>query len=104
MIRVSPCAPALAAAALCAALAGCGKTGELQRPAPLFGKAAAPAQASDEGAERRDASRPLRTIDPRSQNLDPSPPRVNPLLGQSPDPLGTGPQGAMGNPYANPPR
>ena len=68
----------------------------------MFGKAPAPAQASDRDAERRESTRPVRTIDQRSQTLDPAPPRVNPLLGQNPDPLGTGPQGAMGNPYANP--
>lgn len=91
---------ALSSLALAAALSGCGQTGELQRPPPLFGsaKAAAPADQTD----RQDASQPVRTIDPRSRNLDPAPPRVNPLLGQSPDPLGPAPQGAMGNPYADP--
>ena len=93
----------LSGLALAAALAGCGQTGELQRPPPLFGQARAePPPPVDEETGRRDASQPLRTIDPRSQNLDPSPPRVNPLLGQNPDPAGPGPQGAMGSPYADP--
>jgi predicted small lipoprotein YifL len=94
---------ALPALALATALAGCGQTGELQRPPPLFGKAkAAPATTADQSSDQQDASQPVRTIDPRSNSLDPRPPRVNPLLGQSPDPLGSAPQGAMGNPYADP--
>ena len=91
---------ALAGLALAAALAGCGKTGELQRPPPLFGRASATPQ--DQARERQDPSQPVRTIDPRSQHLDPSPPRINPLPGQNPDPTAPGPQGAMGSPYANP--
>ena len=91
---------ALAGVALAAALAGCGKTGELQRPPPLFGRAKA--TTPEDSAQRQDAARPVRTIDPRTQHLDPSPNRVNPLPGQSPDPTAPGPQGAMSSPYATP--
>jgi hypothetical protein len=87
------------AAALAAALAGCGKVGELQRPAPLFGRApvgAAQAQASENAAS------PVRTIDPRDELLNPAPPRSVEIPGQSPDPIAPGPQGALPDPYANP--
>lgn len=91
----------LPALALAAALAGCGQTGELQRPPPMFGSAK-PATAPADQGETQSTAQPMRTIDPRSNNLDPAPPRVNPLLGQSPDPIAPGPQGAMGDPYADP--
>jgi hypothetical protein len=89
------------AAALAGALAGCGKVGELQRPAPLFGRApAGAAQAQAQPAQ--DASSPVRTIDPRSEFLNPAPSRSVEIPGQSPDPIAPGPQGALPDPYANP--
>ena len=42
-------------------LAGCGKTGELERPAPMFSKAAPPTPEE----KPQDPSRPVETIDPR---------------------------------------
>lgn len=91
------------AAALAAPLAGCGKTGELQRPKPLFGHApkASSAQAGQTGPSE-DASRPVNTIDPRDEINNPAPPRVIQIPGQSPDPIAPGPQGVLPDPYANP--
>lgn len=56
-------------AATAAALVGCGKTGELQRPAPLFGKPMGPAVDQKRGTY--DPSRPINTIDPRDEAIDP---------------------------------
>jgi hypothetical protein len=80
------------------AVAGCGKTGELQRPAPLFGHPAAGAQ----GQQGREPSRPVDTVDPRNAAITPAPPRTNPLEGTSPDPTASGPPTALPDPYANP--
>jgi hypothetical protein len=90
---------ALAAGA--AALAGCGKTGELQRPAPLFGRApsAAPAPGSQPG---QDATRPVETIDPRDMINNPGPSRTVQIPGMAPNPTAVAPQGALPDPYANP--
>jgi hypothetical protein len=87
------------AAALCALVAGCGKTGELQRPAPLFGMATTNAPpATDEN----DPSRPVNTIDPRNTLDNPGPSRTTEIPGQAPNPIAPGPQGALPDPYANP--
>jgi hypothetical protein len=87
------------AAALCALVAGCGKTGELERPAPIFGRASttAPPPTGD-----NDATRPVRTIDPREGLDNPGPSRTIEIPGQSPNPIAPGPQGALPDPYANP--
>jgi len=107
MSRPTPArALALAAAVAGAAtLGGCGKTGELQRPAPLFGHAHAGATtATVKDRRAQDPSRPVTTIDPRDAVLDPGPSRSVPIEGQSPDPIGPGPRGALPDPYANPQR
>lgn len=49
-------------------------------------------------------NQPTGTIDPRDQNAAPAPPRTAPIQGQAPNPFGTAPQGALPDPYANPPR
>ena len=82
-------------------LAGCGKTGELQRPQPLFGHPKASSDA-DQNTRSEDPSRPVRTIDPRDQAIDPAPPRSAPIEGQSPDPTASGPPTAFPDPYNNP--
>ena len=93
----------LAAAAV--ALAGCGKTGELQRPGPLFGQGRNTTKDADEQVRQaQDPSRPVNTVDPRNQITDPAPSRTIPIDGQSPDPTAPGPQGALPDPYANPRR
>lgn len=87
----------LAAAAV--AVAGCGKTGELERPGPLFGHGSAKA---DQNRPAQDASRPVSTIDPRDEVLNPGPSRTAPIQGQGPNPIAPGPQGVLPDPYSNP--
>jgi hypothetical protein len=106
MSRPTP-ARATAVAALAAlglTLCACGKTGELQRPGPLFHTGAA-APAEPPQTQGQDPSRPVSTVDPRDPgSLAPTPPRTQPIEGQSPDPLGVRPQGSIPDPYANPQR
>lgn len=94
-----------AVAALAAGLAGCGKTGELQRPGPLFGQGRSTTKQADEQVRQaQDPSRPVNTVDPRDAAIDPAPSRTIPIPGQSPNPFGAGPQGNLPDPYANPRR
>lgn len=105
MSRLTP-ARGLALASLAAfavTLAGCGKTGELARPGPLFGQGRSTTKDADEQTRKaHDPSRPVNTVDPRNEIINPAPPRTVPLGGQSPDPTASGPQGALPDPYANP--
>ena len=98
--------PLAAAALMAAALAGCGKMGELERPQPLFGKAPPPesarAKAAARSSDEQDASRPVRTVDPRDDINNPAPSRTIEIPGQSPDPIAPGPQGSLPDPYSNP--
>lgn len=82
-------------------LSGCGKTGELERPGPLFGAGAATRQADEAQRQAQDPSRPVNTVNPRDLSADPAPPRAAPIPGTS-DPARMPPQGAIPNPYANP--
>jgi predicted small lipoprotein YifL len=92
-----------AALALAALVAGCGKMGQLERPGPLFGNESSTTRDADEAnRQAQDPSRPVDTIDPRERATDPAPPRTLPIQGTNPDPTGSGPQGALPNPYANP--
>jgi predicted small lipoprotein YifL len=99
-------ARALALAALmasAAALAGCGKTGELQRPGPLNGQGRSTTRAADEQSRQaQDPNRPVDTVDPRDATTDPAPPRTLPIPGSGSDPFAQPPQGALPDPYANP--
>ena len=65
-MTLRPVAVAVLAGAL--ALAGCGKLGELERPGPMFGKAATDADAGSA------SSRSVRTVDPRNRNDRPATP------------------------------
>lgn len=95
----------LAALAAASTLAACGKTGELQRPGPLFGQGRATTRAADEQVRQaQDPNRPVDTVDPRDATTDPSPPRTLPIPGQGSDPTRTAPPGALPDPYANPRR
>jgi hypothetical protein len=47
---------------------------------------------------------PTGTIDPRNASGTPAPPRTLPIPGQAQDPFASKPQGALPDPYANPPR
>jgi hypothetical protein len=87
------------AAALCALVAGCGKTGELERPAPIFGRARTNAPPA---TGENDASRPVRTIDPRDVLDNPGPSRTDEIPGQAPNPIAPGPQGVLPDPYTYP--
>lgn len=81
-----------------AALAACGKTGELAQPAPLYG---AQAKADYQAKQAADAAARAKAAAARSQQdndlLDPSAPAPTeapfapPLTGRT-DPLGPGPQ------------
>lgn len=64
----------MALIALCAAaLAGCGKLGELQRPGPL----------SPTAKSSGDPGRAVNTVDARDRATDPAPPRALPIPGLS---------------------
>ena len=75
-------------------LSACGKMGALERPGPI-GQARSNA---DAGAE---PTRSIRTIDPRDTNSDPSPSRSVPIESTN-NPMASGPQGALNDPYARP--
>jgi hypothetical protein len=71
MSRMFPQIAALAGAAvLSAALAGCGKQGDLERPGPLFGHAVG----TTPPAQKQDPNRPVQTLDPRDEALSQTPP------------------------------
>lgn len=103
---MTPIRLALVALAVALPLAGCGKMGALERPGPMFGHGNAAADKATAGGQ--DPNRPLTTIDRRDRNPDPdattglAPIRSNPIQGSGQDPLGTGPSGALPDPYANP--
>jgi hypothetical protein len=97
------------AAALCtliaasAILAGCGKSGALERPGPLFGQGRSTTRQADEATRQaQDPNRPVDTIDPRDNQTDPAPPRTLPIPGSGQDPFAQPPPTNMPNPYANP--
>jgi predicted small lipoprotein YifL len=105
--------PALIISSL--ALAACGKQGELDRPAPLFGTKA---QAQYEAEKRAAARAKTEATDstgnsqgianspyPDGGSTDPAlaPSRTSPTLGQPPNPAGTRRSGGvLPDPYANP--
>ena len=101
-----PVTAALAALVLAGVgLSGCGKTGELERPAPLFGEKAKAdydaqkrAQAARRAAEA-DARKDSTVSTPDDANARPLPqaPYGVQIPGQS-DPFGHGPQGSMPGP------
>ena len=80
--------------ALAAGLSGCGKLGRLERPGPRT----AHASGADAGPN---PGQSVRTVDPRDRNSDPAPPRTNPIDSTN-DPMASGPQGALEDPYARP--
>lgn len=94
----------IAALLSAAALSACGKTGELEQPAPLFGANAkadyeAQQKAAAAAAAKRAQPRPA-SIDPTSQPLDQAP-YAQPIPGNS-DPFGRAPQGSLPNPGTAP--
>ena len=88
-----------------AALASCGKMGELDRPGPLFGQERATTREADEQVRQaQDPNRPVDTVDPRDRTTDPAPPRTLPIDGAPRDPNEPAPTGALPDPFANPRR
>ena len=107
-----------------AGLSACGRQGDLERPAPLFGakaraqyEANKAAEAAGEELDKDGNARPNASgadnagddtdvVAPPTDDVTttPLPQRTAPITGTSPDPFGSGPQGALPNPYANPNR
>jgi hypothetical protein len=92
-------------------LSGCGRLGGLEQPGPIFGHgkptaaaSGAPGATVQKRASQPDPNRPVRTVDPRDESVSPVPPRTAPIPGQGPLPNAPAPQGALPDPYANPPR
>ncbi|WP_293905478.1 hypothetical protein [Phenylobacterium sp.] len=54
---------------LAGALAGCGKVGQLERPAPMFGAKHRAPTAADRPLPQ-DPTRPVQTVDPRERPTD----------------------------------
>jgi predicted small lipoprotein YifL len=99
------------ASALAIGLGACGKQGDLERPAPMWGAAA---KAEYEAQRRQQADTKTREAQgsqietlpdegPGSDpNTNPAPIRSNPIQGTRPDPFGAGQPGAMPDPYNRP--
>ncbi len=91
------------------ALAACGKVGELEQPAPLWGaKAKADYQAKKAAekaaqAEKKDQGEPEVLPDvPYDPNADPAPQRGLPIPGALPAPNDPGPPGVLPDPFNHP--
>ena len=87
-----------------AALAACGKLGQLEKPGPLNGpgRGATTRKADERVRQAHDPQRPVDTIDTRDITTDPAPPRTLPIPGSGQDPSASGPPGVLPDPYANP--
>ena len=107
--------PAAVLAAL--ALGACGKQGSLDRPGPLFGSGANAQYERERAAANRakgeantDQSATSQTNGDYSQAADGAkdpalqPLRKDPTMGRPNDPFGSGPGGALPDPYADPNR
>jgi hypothetical protein len=79
-------------------LAGCAQTGN------TAGNTAGKPAPAKQARQAQNPNNPTRTIDPRDQSAIPAPSRTLPIPGQSPNPTAPAPQGALPDPYANPPR
>jgi predicted small lipoprotein YifL len=100
-----------AIALLAAPLGACGKQGDLERPAPLWG---ARAKAEYEAQKRQQADtktneaqgNQIETLPDEGPGSDPytnpAPPRAQPIQGQTPSPTAGGQPGALPDPYARP--
>ena len=99
------------AALLTASLAGCGKTGLLEQPAPLFGEKAKAQYAEQKKAEaaahaRANAARKAQTSGPIVDDPDSQPAPTGPYNPPNPQhlssPLDPGPQGSLPTPGTAP--
>ena len=103
MIR-SP-TPWLLAGAAALALAGCGKQGDLERPAPLWGAKRAQYEAEQRAAaaKAREAGNATAGQPGPDQPAPPLlPPRSAPMPGSKSDPSASAPPGVLPDPYARP--
>ena len=96
---------ALTAASLAAALAGCGKQGDLDRPGPMWSaqtKAEYAAQKRAQADAASNAAAANQAIGPQNPAVTPytttEPARVAPIPGERTYPSGTPQEGAMPNP------
>lgn len=93
-----------------AAIAGCGKMGDLEQPGARTAAAApSPADPTATGRMRDDNGDPNqgseKAVNRQSQanrEVDPAPPRTLPIDGAPPDPSEVALPGALPDPYANP--
>jgi hypothetical protein len=101
---------ALVGAAL---LGGCGKTGQLEQPAPMFGEQAKAQYAADKKAQadaaaRRNAARKAQQSGPIVDDPDSQPAPTGPYNPPNPghvsDPFSSGPQGSLPQPGTAPDR
>jgi hypothetical protein len=104
MIR--PLGMLLLAAVTAFALSGCGKEGELERGAPLFGAKRAQYEADQRAAaakarENENATGPGAQA-PGQAAPAVEPPRSAPMPGAKSDPNPSAPQGVLPDPYARP--
>jgi len=92
----------------CVAIAGCGRLGRLQQHAPLFGaQAQAAYEAQQKSKQERAEARAAKQAEPKEAPDDPS---TQPLpqapygtrITGRPDPFGTAPPSALGNPGTAP--
>lgn len=97
----------------CAGLAGCGKTGLLEQPAPLFGAEAkanyaaqkkADADAKARAAAARKAQSNAAVVDDPDGQPAPNGPYAPPNPSHLSDPFAQGPQGALPTPGKTPDR
>lgn len=93
-----------------AALAGCGKMGDLEQPMAR-GAAAAPSPADptatgqlrdDNGDPNQGSEKAVNRQSQANREVDPAPPRTLPIDGAPSDPAKMAPPGALPDPYANP--
>ena len=90
------------------ALAGCGKTGELERPAAMgqastrHTNAASGQQRDDNGDPNAGSEGAVNRQSESNRNVDPAPSRALPIDGAPQDPGKVQPQGVLPDPYANP--
>jgi predicted small lipoprotein YifL len=105
--------PALVMALL--GLAACGKQGQLDRPAPLFGAkakaeyeaqrlAAAKAEADPQSGSAQTNGDFSQDADGGSKDPELAPIGSNPIPGANPSPFGSRPGGVLPDPYADPTR
>jgi hypothetical protein len=87
---------------LAGGLAGCGKVGQLERPAPMFGHKHRAATTTDGARQPQDPTRPVETVDPRDRSTDSLPQREAPIPGTSQGASGVAPPTALPDPYARP--